>query len=98
MRAHGRERQMGKRFAIVIGVAAAGVMGLGAQTAAAEVKTFEYTSKFKSGRYRGASGHFKGSARVESGSTVIVGGCEGKLGSQRPGSLQLWLRQSPARD
>jgi hypothetical protein len=47
MRAHGRERQMGKRFAIVIGVAAAGVMALGTQTAAAEAETFEYTSKFK---------------------------------------------------
>src|SRR5215208_2179106 len=35
MRTHGREGQMGKRFAIVIGVAAAGVMALGAQTAAA---------------------------------------------------------------
>jgi hypothetical protein len=35
MRADGREGQMGKRFAIVIGAAAAGVMALGAQTALA---------------------------------------------------------------
>ena len=35
MRAHGRKDNMGNRFAIVIGVAAAGVMALGAQTAAA---------------------------------------------------------------
>jgi hypothetical protein len=41
MRAHGRERQMGKRFAIVIGAAAAGVMALGAQTAAAEVVKYD---------------------------------------------------------
>ena len=33
MRAHGNEGRLGKRFAIVIGVAAAGVMALGAQTA-----------------------------------------------------------------
>jgi hypothetical protein len=36
-----------RRFAIAIGVAAAGVMALGAQTAAAEAKTFEYASKFE---------------------------------------------------
>jgi hypothetical protein len=49
MRAHTKgKNEMGKRFAIVIGVAAAGVMALGAQTAAAEVKTFKYTSEFKS--------------------------------------------------
>jgi hypothetical protein len=48
MRAHGRERQMGRRFAILIGVAAAGVMALGVQTAAAEAKTFKYTSKYTS--------------------------------------------------
>src|SRR5215207_4494514 len=35
MRAHGRKYDMGKRFAILIGVAAAGVMALGAQTGAA---------------------------------------------------------------
>ena len=33
MRAHGNEGRLGRRFAIVIGVAAAGVMALGAQTA-----------------------------------------------------------------
>ena len=33
MRANGNEGRLGKRFAIVIGVAAAGVMALGAQTA-----------------------------------------------------------------
>src|SRR3954452_25627577 len=35
MRVHGRKGRMGKRFAILIGVAAAGVMALGTQTAAA---------------------------------------------------------------
>jgi hypothetical protein len=35
MRAHGNEGRLGRRFAIVIGLAAAGVMALGAQTTAA---------------------------------------------------------------
>jgi hypothetical protein len=35
MRAHGNEGRLGKRFAILIGLAAAGVMALGAQTAMA---------------------------------------------------------------
>ena len=35
---HGREDDMAKRFAIVIGLAVAGVMALGAQTAAADTK------------------------------------------------------------
>ena len=42
MRAHGREDEMGKRFAIVIGVAATGVMALGAQTAAAAGEFVKY--------------------------------------------------------
>ena len=42
MRADGRQGDMRKRFAIVIGVAAAGVMALGAQTAAAsDVVTYD---------------------------------------------------------
>ena len=35
MRAHGRKYEVGRRFAILISVAAAGVMALGAQTGAA---------------------------------------------------------------
>ena len=38
MRAHGTERRMGKRFAIVIGVAALGVVALGAAASAGVVK------------------------------------------------------------
>jgi hypothetical protein len=38
---HAEEKDRGKRFAIVIGVAAAGVMALGAQTAAAEVVKYD---------------------------------------------------------
>jgi hypothetical protein len=45
MRAHGREGEMGKRLAIVIGVAAAGVMALGAQTAAAAPDVVKYDTK-----------------------------------------------------
>jgi hypothetical protein len=41
MRAHGREGRIGQRFAFVIGVAAAGVMALGAQTAAAAVVKYD---------------------------------------------------------
>jgi hypothetical protein len=44
MRAHGRKYDIGKRFAILIGVAAAGVMALGAQTGAAE-EVVRYDSK-----------------------------------------------------
>ena len=36
---------MGRRFAIVIGMAAAGVIALGAQTAAAAPKVVEYDTK-----------------------------------------------------
>jgi len=55
MRAHGRERQTGKRFAIVIGVAAAGMMALGAQPAAAVVKydTTLWLTKDQGGHYHG---------------------------------------------
>jgi hypothetical protein len=56
MRVHGRKGQMGKRFAIVIGVAAAGVMALGAQTAAAVVK---YDTKLTITHDRGAFYHGK---------------------------------------
>ena len=45
MRAHGNEGRLGKRFAIVIGVAAAGVMALGAQTTAAAPEVVTCDSK-----------------------------------------------------
>jgi hypothetical protein len=48
MRAHGREGQMGRRFAIVIGVAAVGgVMALGAQTAAAAPDVVKYETELR---------------------------------------------------
>jgi hypothetical protein len=55
MRAHGRERQMGRRFAIVIGVAAAGVMALGAQTAAAP-EVVKYDTKLTLTKEGGGGG------------------------------------------
>ena len=66
---------MGKRFAIVIGVAAAGVMALGAQTAAAEAKTIKYTSEFKTSPVSTANGYpspggtaeFAGSVKLKPG-------------------------------
>ena len=45
MRAHGNEGRLGGRFAIVIGVAAAGVMALGAQTATAAPEVVKYNTK-----------------------------------------------------
>ena len=46
MRAHGRKHEIGKRFAILVGVAATGVMALGAQTgAAASEDVVSYRSK-----------------------------------------------------
>ena len=48
---------MGKRFAIVIGVAAAGVLALGAQTAAAAPKVVKYDTKLTLSKDGGADYH-----------------------------------------
>src|SRR3954449_1384661 len=45
IRVHGRKGRMGKRFAILIGVAAAGVMALGTQTAAAAPEVVKYDTE-----------------------------------------------------
>ena len=45
MRAQGNEGRLGRRFAIVIGVAAAGVMALGAQTTVATPDVVKYDTK-----------------------------------------------------
>jgi hypothetical protein len=45
MRAHGNEGRLGRRFAIVIGLAALGVMALGAQTTAAAPDVVKYDTK-----------------------------------------------------
>ena len=45
MRAHENEGRLGRRFAIVIGVAAAGVMALGAQTTAAAPEVVKYDTE-----------------------------------------------------
>jgi hypothetical protein len=45
MRAHGNDGRLGKRFAIVIGLAATGVMALGAQTAPAASDVVKYNTK-----------------------------------------------------
>ena len=71
---------MGKRFASVIGVAAAGVMVLGAQTAAAEAKTIKYTSKFKTAPVSTANGYpAPGGTAVLAGSLKTNPGGEGAL-------------------
>src|SRR4051794_8548243 len=48
IRVHGRKGRMGKRFAILIGVAAAGVMALGAQKTAAVPALASHTVKIDS--------------------------------------------------
>ena len=75
---------MGKRFAIVIGVAMAGVMALGAQTAAAVVEYDTKLLKITQDRYSGFHGDVKSQ----------VGKCERERRvvafRQRPGP-DLWL-------
>jgi hypothetical protein len=71
---------MGRRFAIVIGVAAAGVMALGAQTAAAEAKTIKYTSEFKTSPVSTANGYpSPGGTAVLAGSLKLKPGGAGAL-------------------
>jgi hypothetical protein len=52
-----RKNDIGKRFAIVIGVAAAGVMALGAQSAAAAPDVVKYDTKLSGHRERGRLYH-----------------------------------------
>ena len=58
MRAHGRKHEIGKRFAILIGLAATGVIALGAQTGAAATDVVSYetrlTMTYEGGRYFGS--------------------------------------------
>ena len=79
MRANTKKKHgMGKRFAIVIGVAAAGVMALGAQTAVAATYNTKLTIKFDGGVFYGHvdSG---GGKKCEAGRRVT-------LFKQRPGA------------
>ena len=66
MRAQRREDEMGKRFAIVIGVAAAGVMALGAQTAAAASRSSSTTRSDTKVTIHRDPGFFYGLPSVES--------------------------------
>jgi hypothetical protein len=91
MRAHGREGRMGKRFALVIGVAAAGVMALGAQTASAGIVHYDTTLTItKEGA--GSGGLYHGQVKSEvnkcmKGRRVVVfkrlPGADRKLGTDR---------------
>jgi hypothetical protein len=81
---------MGKRFAIVIGVAATGVMALGAQTAAAPSDVVKYNTKVTIAEDRGALYHgFVGSEvkKCMDGRRVVVfnrqDGADRKLGTAR---------------
>ena len=78
MRANTKQKQkMGRRFAIVICVAAAGVMALGAQTAAAATYNTKLTIKFDGGVFYGS---------VESGDKKCEVGRRVTLFKQRPGA------------
>jgi hypothetical protein len=87
-----RKHEMGKRFAIVIGVAAAGVMALGAQTVMAlgaqtasateAPAVVEYNTKLTITTERGFLYH----GSVWSGRTECMDGREVTLFKQRPGA------------
>jgi hypothetical protein len=91
MRAHTKKKHgMGRRFAIVIGVAAAGVMALGAQTVMAQTAAeppgvVEYDTKLMITHEAGTDrAHWHG--RVESDRTECMGGRRVILFQQRPGA------------
>jgi hypothetical protein len=71
---------MGRRFATVIGVAAAGVMALGVQAASAEAKTVKYTSEIKSAPVSTANGYPSPGGTAElAGSVKLKPGGAGAL-------------------
>ena len=68
MRAHGRKYEMGKRFALLIGLAVAGVMALGAQTGAASEGVVSYGTKvtiLQGPVYIARQGEVKGGIEVQ---------------------------------
>ena len=78
---------MGKRFAIVIGVAAAGVMALGPQTAGARPEVVKYDAKVTIHRIKaGAGPYFHGS--VESKVRKCMDGRRVVVFKKRPGADQ----------
>ena len=78
---------MSKRFAIVIGVAAAGVMALGPQTAAARPEVVKYDAKVTIHRIKaGAGPYFHGS--VESKVRKCMDGRRVVVFKRRPGADQ----------
>ena len=84
-----RKHGMGKRFAIVICVAAAGVMALGAQTAAAATYNTKLTIKFDGGVFYGHVCSDSGGARYcgnAGGGEKCEAGRRVTLFKQRPGA------------
>ena len=86
------KHEMGKRFAILIGVAAAGVMALGAQTGAAAPDVVKYDTRLtitkdRSDHVLGQAGDFRGQASAWTGRQVILfkqrPGADRKLGAAR---------------
>jgi hypothetical protein len=103
MRAHGRKYDMGKRFTLLIGLAAAGVMALGAQTGtAASEGVVEYNTRltiFKD--WADLHGEVRSNRKCRVGREVIVfrkrPGPDRKLGATRSGSERVgvhnwWVR------
>jgi hypothetical protein len=84
------KNEMGKRFAIVIGVAAAGVMALGAQTAAAAPDVVKYDTTLFLTKDGGSNYHGSVESEVRKcmeGRRVVVfklrPGADRKLGTER---------------
>ena len=99
-----KKHEMGKRFAIVICVAAAGVMALGAQTAVAATYNTKLTIKFDGGVFYGHvcsdsggaryCGNAGGGEKCEAGRRVTLfkqrPGADRKLGADRGNWDGLW--------
>ena len=100
MRAKTKQKhKMGRRFALVIGVAAAGVMALGAQTAVAKTHNTKLTiTTWEGGLFWGhvVSGDRK---KCEAGRRVTLfkqrPGADRKLGSGRSGRDGSWGVRAP---
>lgn len=88
---------MGKRFGIVIGVAAAGAMALGAQTTAAAPKVVKYDTSLETGHKEHTVYHGRVASKVskcERGRRVVLykkqPGADRKVGHDRTGKDRLW--------
>ena len=105
MRADGRKYEMGRRFAILIGLAATGVMALGAQTgAAASEGVVEYDTKVTIGADEWRKGRRIPRGTVLSGSvqSEVIGtpaGCRDQCRNECKGGRRVIVfKQRPGAD